>query len=345
MTDRAPYEAVSWDGGVLRLLDQTLLPGRLEYREIATLEAAIEAIATMRVRGAPAIGIAAAYALAMVAGEGDPEATQRAAVALAEARPTAVNLRWAIDRVLRRIEDDAAPGAALEAALRIHEEQRLADRQMAEFGASLVDRGSTLLTHCNTGPLATAGGRGTALGVVIQAHRRGRVANVLVGETRPRLQGARLTTWELRQHGVPHTLIADSAAAGLMAQGRVDAVFTGADRIAANGDSANKVGTYALAVLAAHHEIAFHIVAPVSTIDLATADGDAIPIEQRDPAELLTIDGHAVATEGTEALNPAFDVTPGSLIASIVTERGVLRPPFAASIADALAAPALAGRG
>jgi methylthioribose-1-phosphate isomerase len=345
VTDYAPYEAVSWDGGVLRLLDQTLLPQRVEYCDISTLDQAIEAITSMRVRGAPAIGVAAAYALAIIARDGDATATKRAATALAEARPTAVNLRWAVDRVLQRAEADSAPDAALGEAKCIHEEQREADRQMAQFGASLVVPESTLLTHCNTGPLATAGGHGTALGVVIEAHRQGLVAGVLVDETRPRLQGARLTTWELHQHGVPHRLIADSSAAGLMAQGRVDAVFTGADRIAANGDTANKVGTYALAVIAAHHEVAFHIVAPLSTIDPATPDGDAIPIEQRDPSELLAIDGHALAAEGTEALNPAFDVTPAPLIASIVTERGVLRPPFAASIAEALAAPALAGGG
>jgi methylthioribose-1-phosphate isomerase len=345
VTDRAPYEAVSWDGGVLRLLDQTLLPQRVEYLALPTLDEAIEAITTMRVRGAPAIGVAAAYALAIVARDGDAQSTKRAAEALADARPTAVNLRWAVDRVLRRIEADSAPDAAIDEARRIHEQQREADRRMADFGASLVAPDSTLLTHCNTGPLATAGGHGTALGVVIEAHRRGLVDGVLVDETRPRLQGARLTTWELSQHGVPHRLIADSSAAGLMAQGRVDAVFTGADRIAANGDTANKVGTYALAVLAAHHEIAFHIVAPLSTIDAATPTGEAIPIEQRDPAEVLTIDGRALTAEGTEALNPAFDVTPASLIASIVTERGVLRAPFAASIADALAAPALAGGG
>ncbi len=344
MPDHAPYEPISWQDGRLRLLDQTLLPHRVEYREIASLDAAVEAISSMRVRGAPAIGIAAAYALAAIARAGGRDsgrdAVEAAAPVLAASRPTAVNLRWAVERVMTRVAD-AADGsdlaeAALDEARRIHDEEREADARMAAYGASLLDPGSSVLTHCNTGPLATGGG-GTALGVIIEAHRRGLVDEVFVDETRPRLQGARLTTWELAQHGVPHRLIVDSSAASIMARGAVGAVFTGADRIAANGDSANKVGTYSLAVLASHHDVPFYVVAPTSTIDARTADGGAIPIEQRDEAELLALGGETLAAEGTRALNPAFDVTPASLITAIVTERGILRPPYGDSISEALA--------
>ncbi len=354
--DRVPYEPISWRDGRLRLLDQTLLPGALEYRFVDSLEDAVEAISSMRVRGAPAIGIAAAYALALVAAsDGSEEASgvsaavERAATTLATTRPTAVNLRWALDRVRTRVADAAtAPEAravALEEAQRIHEQQREADERMAEAGAALLAPGSTVLTHCNTGPLAT-GGYGTALGVIIEAHRRGLVTEVLVDETRPRLQGTRLTAWELAEHGVPSCVIADGAAASLMAAGRVSAVLVGADRIAANGDTANKIGTYALALAASHHQAPLYVVAPTSTIDAATASGDAIPVEQRDEAELLTLDGVPLAPAGARALNPAFDVTPAALISAIVTERGVLRPPYGDAIARALdAAPATAGSG
>lgn len=351
----APYEPIEWRDGRLWLLDQTLLPERVAVVPIDSLEAAAEAITTMRVRGAPAIGITAAYALAVVARRQPAEgadavvaAVERAAPVLAATRPTAVNLRWAVDRVVRVLRRLRSGGAAplaevadprsvvLDEALLIHAEQRAADRRMAEAGASLVPARATVLTHCNTGPLATGGG-GTALGVIIHAHRRGRVAAVLVDETRPRLQGLRLTAWELAQHAVPHHVIADGAAASLMAAGRVQAVFTGADRIAANGDAANKIGTYALAIVAAHHDVPFHVVAPLSTVDPAAAGGSAIPVEQRDEQEVLTIAGQTLAPAGTRALNPAFDVTPAELIASIVTEQGVLRAPYERSIADALA--------
>ncbi|MDP6606965.1 MAG: S-methyl-5-thioribose-1-phosphate isomerase [Dehalococcoidia bacterium] len=339
MTEDALYRPVSWRDGRLRLLDQTLLPNRVEYREIASLDAAVEAISSMRVRGAPAIGIAAAYALAAIARDGGRGAVEEAAPTLAATRPTAVNLRWAVDRVLARVIEAASSadvaGIALDEARRIHEEQREADARMAADGASLLDQGSALLTHCNTGPLAT-GGRGTALAVVIEAHRRGLVSDVFVDETRPRLQGAHLTTWELAQHGIPHRLIADSAAASIMARGAVSAVFTGADRIAHNGDTANKIGTYSLAVVAGHHEVPFYIVAPTSTIDPQSAGGGAIAIEQRDEAEVLTVGNEALTPDGTRALNPAFDVTPASLITAIVTELGVLRPPYLDSISEAL---------
>ena len=354
--DRVPYEPISWRDGRLRLLDQTLLPGALEYRVIDSLEDAAEAISSMRVRGAPAIGIAAAYALALVAAsDGSAEASgvsaavERAAATLAATRPTAVNLRWALDRVRARVAAAAAaPEArveALEEAQLIHEQQREADQRMTEAGAALIVPDSTVLTHCNAGPLAT-GGYGTALGVIIEAHRRGLVTDVLVDETRPRLQGMRLTAWELAQHGVPHHVIADGAAASLMAAGRISAALVGADRIAPNGDTANKIGTYALALAALHHGVPLYVVAPTSTIDAETASGGAIPVERRDEAELLTLDGAPLAPEGSRALNPAFDVTPGALIAAIVTERGVLRPPYGEAIARAVdAVPATAGSG
>ncbi len=340
-----PYEAVGWRDGALWVLDQTLLPTTLEYRRIDGLDDACEAIRSLRVRGAPAIGIAAAYALAAVAqrdrstsARGVRAAVAEAAERLAATRPTAVNLRWAVARVAGAIAgcDGAAPAraAALDEARRIHDEQRVADRAMADAGSSLLPSGATVLTHCNTGPLAT-GGLGTALGVVIEAHRRGRIADVLVDETRPRLQGARLTSWELIQHGVPHHVIADSAAAPLIAAGRVDTALVGADRIAANGDTANKVGTYALAIACRRHQTPFYVVAPLSTVDLATADGDDIPVEESDEAEVLTLGGAPIAPPGARAFNPAFDVTPAELISAIVTEAGVLRPPYAAALRDA----------
>ena len=272
-----------------------------------------DCIRTLAVRGAPAIGIAAAYAMALA---DDREA---AGELLRSTRPTAVNLAWALERC-RDAEDP------LEVARRLHREQHEADRAMAELGAELFGEGTRALTHCNTGALAT-GGIGTACGVLRVAWEQGRLAEVWVDETRPLLQGARLTAWELRQAGIPHRVVADSAAGSLMAQGRVDRVIVGADRIAANGDVANKVGTYPLAVLADRHGVPFYVAAPVSTIDPATPDGSAIPIEERDPAEVVT---------GADAFNPAFDVTPAELITAIVTEAGVLEPPYSASISRAL---------
>ena len=344
--ESAPYEPVTWRDGAPWLLDQTLLPERVAEVHIESVEDGVEAIQRMRVRGAPAIGIAAAYVLAQAvatAGEG-PEATsivRAAAERLAASRPTAVNLRWAVDRVLRASLEgppgDRAAGALAQARA-LHQEQRTADAALAAAGAALLpDAPTTVITHCNTGPLATAGGLGTALGVVIAAHRLGRVGEVLVDETRPRLQGARLTSWELSQHGVPHHVIADGAAAALMASRPVAAALVGADRIATNGDVANKIGTYGLAIACRHHAVPFYVVAPLSSFDADAEDGSAIPVEQRPEDEVLTISGQRVAPEGARALNPAFDVTPAELITAIVTERGVLRPPFGASIARALA--------
>jgi len=269
-----------------------------------------DCIRTLAVRGAPAIGLAAAYGMALATE--DPAA---AAELLRGTRPTAVNLGWALDRAL------AAPDS-LGFAENLHAEQRSADRRMAALGAERFQAGDRALTHCNTGALAT-GGFGTAGGVLREAWERGRLAEVWVDETRPLLQGARLTAWELRRAGIPHRVIADSAAAGLIARGLVDRIVVGADRIAANGDVANKVGTYPLAVLAARHGVPFYVAAPVSTIDRGTPSGAEIPIEERDPAEVTASD---------EAFNPAFDVTPAELVTAIFTEAGVLEAPYDRSI-------------
>jgi methylthioribose-1-phosphate isomerase len=318
-----PFEPVEWCGDRLRILDQTLLPGKVRYREALDAATVAEAIRRLAVRGAPLIGIAAAYGLALEARRGGD--VQRAGELLAATRPTAMNLRWAIDRVQR------APDAEAE-ALRIHDEQRAADVRMSEIGAALVADGATLLTHCNTGALAT-GGIGTALGVIKRAHRQGKRIQVLVDETRPLLQGSRLTSWELRQEGIAFDVIADSAATGIISRGDVQAIFVGADRIASNGDTANKVGTYGLALAARAHDVPLYVVAPVSTIDHGTANGNAIVIEDRDPEEVLSFGGVSVAPEGATALNPAFDVTPAEYITAIVTERGMLRMPFREAIA------------
>jgi methylthioribose-1-phosphate isomerase len=306
------------DGPRVVLLDQRRLPD--EEVELACGSAAevAAAIRGMAVRGAPAIGVAAAYGLALAALQG--EDLEAAEAVLAAARPTAVNLAWA----LAQLRSDPSPERAR--ALHYAEVERC--RQMGAHAAALFRPGTRALTHCNAGGLAT-GGYGSAVGAIRCAWERGLLDRVLVDETRPLLQGARLTAWELEAAGIPYAVIVDSAAASLMARGEVDLVVTGADRIAANGDTANKIGTYALAVLAAHHEIPFYVVAPTSTIDLATPTGAGIPIEERDPAEV---------TSRFPARNPAFDVTPGELVAAIVTEDGVHRAPYRESLARAHAA-------
>ena len=293
----------------------------------------------MVVRGAPAIGITAAYGMALAAREasGDAKAwmaaLEDAAGLLRATRPTAVNLAWAVDRVL------ASTGAPLDEARAIHEEQRAVDRAIGENGAPLMPDEGAVLTHCNTGPLAT-GGSGTALAVFFAAHNAGKKLHVYVDETRPLLQGARLTTFELAQAGVPATLIADGAAAATMRAKKVAAVVVGADRIARNGDTANKIGTYGVAIAAAHHGIPFYIAAPRSTIDFETRDGAAIEIEERAPGELRALGGVATAPADVPVYNPAFDVTPGRLIAGIITEYGVARPPYDESIPDLATRPA-----
>jgi methylthioribose-1-phosphate isomerase len=343
----APYVPIAWESDHIRLLDQTLLPHEERYVELRGVEETAEAIRTMRVRGAPAIGITAAYGLALAArlAPDGPDgsvlkAVERAAAALATTRPTAVNLEWALRRVVARVAategDGSARAAAVEEAQRIHEEQREADWWIAEAGAALIEGAEAVLTHCNTGPLAT-GGHGTALGVVIEAHRARGLQHVYVDETRPRLQGARLTTWELDRFDVPFELIIDGAAAALLASGRVGAVVVGADRIARNGDTANKIGTLGAAIAANYFGVPFYVAAPVSTIDPDAASADAIEIEERAGDEVLSIGASAIAPAGTAVLNPAFDVTPASLVTAIVTERGVLEPPYETSIGTVLA--------
>jgi methylthioribose-1-phosphate isomerase len=281
-----------------------------------TPEQVADCIRTLAVRGAPAIGLAAAYGLALA----DDAHVLSAGAVLRKTRPTAVNLGWALDRAL--VADDP-----LTFAQQLHRDQLDADRRMAELGAERFEVGDRALTHCNTGALAT-GGYGTAGGVLRAAWKRGRLAQVWVDETRPLLQGARLTAWELDRAGIPFRVVADSAAGGLMAQGLVDRVVVGADRIAANGDVANKVGTYPLAVLAARHDVPFYVAAPVSTIDPHTPSGAEIPIEERDPGEV---------TANGAAFNPAFDVTPAELVTAVFTEAGVLEPPYEESIARVVA--------
>jgi methylthioribose-1-phosphate isomerase len=313
-----PERIVRLEGDRVVLLDQRRLPD--EEVELVCRSAAdvAEAIRTLAIRGAPAIGVAAAYGYALAAARGDD--LDEAERALSGSRPTAVNLTWAL-REMRSAGGDAQ--ALAERARAIHRAEVERCRLMAAHAADLLEPGTRALTHCNTGGLAT-GGYGTALGALRAAWERGLLRHVLVDETRPLLQGSRLTAWELEQAGIPSAVIVDSAAGAMMASGEVDCVFTGADRIAANGDTANKIGTYELAVLAHHHEIPFYVVAPSSTIDLATPTGEGIPIEERDPAEV---------SARFAARNPAFDVTPRALITAIVTEEGVHLPPFAESLA------------
>jgi methylthioribose-1-phosphate isomerase len=308
-------EPLRWDGDALLLLDQRRLPAEEVWLRCETPAAVADAIRTLAVRGAPAIGLAAAYGMALAGDRGT------AAELLRSARPTAVNLAWAVERSL-------AASDPLALAERLHGEQLDADRALSDLGAELFPERARALTHCNAGALAT-GGYGTAGGVLSAAWDRGKLAHVWVGETRPLLQGARLTAWELGGAGIPHRVVTDSSAGGLMARGEVDVVVVGADRIAANGDVANKVGTYPLAVLADRHAIPFYVAAPRSTLDPSTASGADIPIEERDPGEVL---GDRAAP-GSGALNLAFDVTPAELVSAVITEAGVLRAPYPESIA------------
>jgi methylthioribose-1-phosphate isomerase len=307
-----PHRIVRLEDDAVVVLDQRRLPDAEVDLRCATAAEVAEAIRTLAVRGAPAIGIAAAYGLALAAARG--EDLVEAHAVLLSSRPTAVNLRWALDAMR---EDPSR-----ERAERIHADEVERCRAMGAHGLELFPEGARVLTHCNAGGLAT-GGYGTALGAVRAAFEAGRVEHVWVDETRPLLQGARLTAWELDALGIPHAVIPDGAAASFMARGEVDLVVTGADRIAANGDTANKIGTYSLAVLAAHHDLPLVVVAPTSTLDPATASGADIPIEERDPAEV---------TARFPARNPAFDVTPAALVSAIVTERGVHRPPYTESL-------------
>jgi methylthioribose-1-phosphate isomerase len=316
--------AVQWQGDHLRLLDQRRLPGLESWIDCRDAAQITQAIRDLAVRGAPAIGIAAAWGVVMAAQQ--DAAFEPVLAMLRAARPTAVNLMWALDRMNRRITAGADAATLEREAQAIQDEDLAANRHMGELGASLIAPGSGVLTHCNTGSLATAG-YGTALGVIRAGVAVGRISRVYAGETRPWQQGARLTMWELVRDGIPAQLIADSAAAHLMKSGAVQWVIVGADRIAANGDTANKIGTYQLAIAAKYHGVKFMVVAPSSTIDMATGTGEEIEIEFRDPTELLGIAGVRTVIEGAQAWNPVFDVAPAELIDAIVTERGVIERP------------------
>jgi methylthioribose-1-phosphate isomerase len=336
----AVIRPVHWDGDRLLLIDQTLLPAQELTREYRRWEDVAAAIRALVVRGAPAIGVAAAFAVVLAARQSAATTPEDlladldvAIKGLAATRPTAVNLFWALERMRRVTRDGSgrSPSAirdGLEREARtIFDEDLAANRALGRHGAELVPANARILTHCNAGALATAG-YGTALGVVRAAHERGKVALVWVDETRPVMQGSRLTAWECMREGIPHRLIADVVAGSLMSRGEVDLVVTGADRIAANGDTANKIGTYALAVLARHHGVPFYIAAPFSTIDPALPSGDRIPIEERSALEVRRVGAQATAPEASPVFNPAFDVTPASLITAIITERGLFTPPY-----------------
>ena len=321
--------AVVWNDGVLRLLDQRRLPFHETWLECHSADDVAAAIRDLAVRGAPAIGIAAAWGVVLAARQKAP--LDAAMATLRAARPTAVNLMWALDRMRARIATGAAADSPESDALEreahaIQAEDLAANRRIGELGAALIAPGSGILTHCNTGSLATAG-FGTALGVIRAGYTAGKISQVYAGETRPWLQGARLTMWELQRDGIPAKLIADSAAAHLMKSGAVQWVIVGADRIAASGDTANKIGTYQLAIAARHHGVKFMVVAPSSSVDMHTATGDDIEIELRDPDEMFSVGGQRIVAEGAQAWNPVFDVTPHELIDAIVTERGVIERP------------------
>ena len=318
-----------WTGDALEMLDQRVLPARETWLTLRTWPEVAEAIRDMAVRGAPAIGVAAGYGMALAAQAADD--LPAAGAALISTRPTAVNLAWAVRRILALNTSD--PARVESEAKRIEAEDLEMNLRIGRNGAALIEPGMGVLTVCNTGALATAG-HGTALGIVRSAHAEGKDIHVFSCETRPRQQGLRLTAWELMKEGIPFHSIADGAAAALMASGKVGIVLAGADRIAANGDTANKIGTFALAVQARHFGVPFVVAAPSSTLDPSLPDGSGIPIEERSSEELTHSEGIAIAPEGCPVWNPAFDVTPGALIAAIVTETGVHRPPFRFTEAD-----------
>lgn len=336
-------KAVSWQGHKLQLLDQTLLPVKKVILELDKYEQVAEAIKNMQVRGAPAIGIAAAYGLVLAAkayrGNNRDifiEYLHKAKQILAATRPTAVNLFWALERmekvwIYKDISVDLLIELLEREAISIDTEDLAGNKRMGLYGSELVPHRAKILTHCNAGALAVSG-YGTALGVIRAAYEQGKVLQVYADETRPLLQGARLTAWELMEDGIPVTLITDNMAAYLMKQGKVDLVIVGADRITAQGDVANKIGTYGLAISANYHEIPFYVAAPRSTIDMSLELGNQIPIEEREHDEVRKIGGIQIAPEGVTVYNPAFDVTPANLITAIITEEGVLKPPFAPAL-------------
>ena len=333
---------IEWVGGSVRLVDQTLLPHRETWMVLQDYREVVAAIREMQIRGAPAIGIAGAYALTLAAAElaeGPPTdfraSLEEAAAEVRNARPTGANLAWAVDRMLRVARRADGPASCVDAlmseAQSIQEEDESANRVIGRYGSELLPPGGTILTHCNAGALAT-GGFGTALGVITTAWADGRIAGVLATETRPFLQGSRLTAWELARAGINAALIADSAAGHMMRTGEVHAVVTGADRIASNGDVANKIGTYPLAVLSRENGIPFYVAAPTSTLDLDLGSGQDIVIEHRPSAEITDFSGVRVAADGVDAVNPAFDVTPHEYVTAIVTEKGVAQAPYSTTL-------------
>lgn len=339
-----------YDNDVMKMIDQRLLPWEFVIPSYETYDEVAEAIRDMVVRGAPAIGAAAAFGMVLAARQSPAQDRlsllrdlEAAAEVLTEARPTAVNLTWAIQRQLRVATNeelttvDEVREALLAEAQRLADEDVALNRRMGFYGAELISDGDTILHHCNTGALATVDW-GTALGVIFAAHEQGKDIHVLVDETRPRLQGSRLTAWELQQRGIPFDLIADNAAGHFMRTGQVQIVLVGSDRTAANGDVANKIGTYKLAVVARENGVPFYPVVPTSTIDLSLDNGDLIPIEERDEDEVLIVGGRSIAPDGITARNPAFDVTPHRYVTGIVTEAGIVYPPFVKNLREAVAA-------
>ncbi len=347
----APVRPIEWADGIVRILDQRRLPRAERYLKARKPEDVAEAIRTLAVRGAPLLGIAAAYGMGLAARRSEARGPRgvlrdlgRAGKRLKASRPTAANISWAVERVIqagwRAVRSGVPKGSegadvvrrvVMDEAIRIAFEDEASCEVIGRLGEELLPEKANVLTHCNTGALAT-GGWGTAQGIIVAAHRAGKDIHAWVDETRPVLQGARLTAWELQRFNVPMTLVSDTAAGSLMASGLVDAILVGADRITENGDVANKVGTYQLAVLATHHAIPFYVAASFSTVDLDTPTGDAVVIEERDPREVTEPLGVPIAPEGTQAYNPAFDVTPAALITAFVTDRGVIRPPFPSSL-------------
>ena len=338
-------KTVEWSEEGVRLIDQTKLPTQEAYVTCRTYEEVADAIRTMIVRGAPAIGVTAAMGIALGVRDADGDHVaelrrkfDKICETMGETRPTAVNLFWAIRRMQEKFEAcSEMPVAQLRQALiqeaqRIYVEDLALNEALARHGAALMPASGAVLTHCNAGALATAGGYGTALGVIRAAIEAGKKLNVYADETRPFLQGARLTAWELQKDGIPTTVISDNMAGAMMAQGKVGAVVVGADRIAANGDTANKIGTYSVAVLAKEHGIPFYVAAPFSSIDMETPDGSKIPIEQRAAREVTHVAGTRITPENIKVENPAFDVTPAKYIAAIITERGIAKPPFSESL-------------
>ena len=333
---------IAWRDGKVALLDQTRLPLEEVWLELDDYRDVIEAIRSMRIRGAPAIGVAGAYAVALAATElrgADSDGTRLrdAAAEIAEARPTGANLAWAVRRMMAAAETDRSPEALIAEAKRIQDEDEAANLSIGRHGADLIPSGGNVMTHCNAGALAT-GGYGTALGVIKTAWDDGRIRHVFATETRPLLQGARLTAWELKRGEIDSTVLPDSAAGQLIRRGQVQAIVVGADRIAANGDVANKIGTYSLAVLAHENGVRFYVAAPTSTVDLTLESGDAIPIEERDADEVSHLGDRRVVPEDMDVLNVAFDVTPNRYVAAIVTESGAVGPPFREGLAAAVEA-------